>query len=86
MQIVYPALNFIRRAKDPSSRPEFRGVLLSLLENKGLVLKIPLEDMSSHPLAGVLGAPLVAGHKMYTTAQNRYAQSANSTIYETPYK
>ena len=47
-------------------------MLLSLLENKSVVLKIPNEDAASHPQAAMLGAPLEAGEGMYTDKQNMY--------------
>ena len=60
------------RAPEASNRPDFRNIILLLLENKSFVLCIPSADKSSHPLASVLGAPLEGGHKMYTAAQNTY--------------
>lgn len=60
------------RSDTPSDRPGFREMLLFLLENKSVVLHIPPQDMTSHPLAGVLGAPLEAGEKMYTELQNAH--------------
>ena len=56
----------------PSERPGFRDMLLSLLENKSVVLRVPPEEATSHPQAAVLGAPLEAGEGMYTTLQNIY--------------
>ena len=53
-------------------RPSFREMLLCLLENKTVVLTIPSRAKSSHPQAGVLGAPIEAGQSMYTELQNMY--------------
>ena len=47
-------------------------MLLSLLENKSVVLKILAGEAGPHPQAGVLGAPLDAGEAMYLTLQNIY--------------
>ena len=47
-------------------------MLLSLLEDKSVVLKVPSEASRSHPLASVLGAPLEAGASMYMDLQNTY--------------
>ena len=56
----------------PEDRPEFREILLGLLENESVVLVIPPEDKATHPQAGVLGAPLEAGQRMYSALQNTY--------------
>ena len=60
------------RAGVAKERPGFRDILLSLLESKSVVLRVPPEDADSHPQAAVLGAPLEAGHGMYTALQNIY--------------
>ena len=53
-------------------RPGFRDMLLSLLENKSVVLRVPPEEAGSHPQAAVLGASLEAGEGMYTALQKIY--------------
>ncbi len=53
-------------------RPGFRDVVVTLVGSEEVVLCIPEEDSSTHPLAGVLGAPLEAGENMYQQLQNRY--------------
>ncbi len=50
--------------------------MLTLTGTKEAVLSIPEEDSSTHPLAGVLGAPLEAGENVYTQLQNRYIDYA----------
>lgn len=37
-------------------------------------MEIPLEDLSTHPQAGALGATLEAGERMYIDLQNFYKQ------------
>ena len=53
-------------------RPSFRDIVLTLVGSEEMVLNIPEEDSSTNPLAGVLGAPLEAGDKMYSQLQRRY--------------
>ena len=65
----------LQRANEPQERPGFRDMLLSLLESKSVVLRVPPEEAGSHPQAAVLGAPLEAGHGMYTALQNIYKTS-----------
>ena len=65
-------MNHVLRSGVAGDRPSFRNMLLCLLENKTVVLTIPSRDKSSHHQAGVLGAPIEAGERMYTELQNIY--------------
>ena len=60
--------------RNPKSedRPKFREVFLSLISNKEIVLDIPHRELTSHPLAGVLGSPLEAGDGMYMDLKLKY--------------
>ena len=60
------------RHPNSSSRPAFRDLLLQLMEPESMVLAIPEDDLDTHQLAGVLGAPLEAGEKMYRDLQCKY--------------
>ena len=53
-------------------RPKFSDLALILVGDRKEVLAIPREELATHPLAGVLGAPLEAGEGMYLDLQNRY--------------
>ena len=53
-------------------RPKFSDLALILVSDRKVVLTIPQEELATHPLAGVLGAPLEAGEGMYLDLQNRY--------------
>ena len=53
-------------------RPKFSDLALILVSDRKVVLAIPQEELTTHPLAGVLGAPLEAGEGMYLDLQNRY--------------
>ncbi len=64
-------------------RPGFRDVVLTLVGNEEVVLSIPEEDSSTHPLAGVLGALLEAGENMYTRLQKRYIDQVHKAGAET---
>ena len=55
-----------------SERSSFQNVLISLLEDEEQALDIPTSDAASHPLASHLGAPPIAGEKMYTDLQMTY--------------
>jgi len=56
----------------PSSRPNFKDILLCLLEDEERVLKIPISDASTNVQAIVLGSALKAGEYMYADLQHRY--------------
>ena len=56
-------------------RPKFSDLALILVSDRKEVLVIPQEDINTHQLAGVLGAPLAAGERMYIDLQNRYVFS-----------
>ena len=47
--------------------------------NQQLVLSIPQGAIETHQLAGVLGAPLEAGEKMYQDLQYTYVNSSVGT-------
>ncbi|KAL5486847.1 hypothetical protein EMCRGX_G019382 [Ephydatia muelleri] len=57
---------------DASSRIQFKAIHLSLSQGEEHVLNIPNEALQTHPKAGVLGALLEAGQKMYTDLQKTY--------------
>ncbi len=65
-------LAFTRRHPETSQRPSFRDIVLTLARDEEVVLSIPEEDSSTHPLGGVLGAQLEAGENMYYQTQIRY--------------
>ena len=56
-------------------RPAFRELVIALTGTKDKVLSIPQEALDTHQVAGVLGAPLEAGQKLYTDLQNRYSDT-----------
>ena len=45
--------------------------------NQQLVLSIPQDTIETHQLAGVLGAPLEAGEKMYQDLQYTFVNQDN---------
>ena len=65
-----------------SPRPSFRDLVLTLVGNQQLVLSIPQDAIETHQLAGVLGAPLEAGDKMYQDIQNTYVNQDGGTVEE----
>ena len=60
-----------------SSRPKYRDVLTSLLQEETKVLNIPMGEASSHPQACLLGASLEAGKEMYLGLQQCYNADAS---------
>ena len=71
--MTFTDVNKIVLSRHPktSQRPSFRDVVLTLTSGEE-VLYIPEEDSSTNTLAGVLGAPLEAGEKMYFELQSKY--------------
>lgn len=65
------------RNPEPSSRPSFRDILVSLTQDHSKVMTIPREDARSHPKATTLGGHLHAGQDMYGDLQNSYASGAD---------
>ena len=59
-------------------RPTFRELLLPLISNQETAMVVPQEDLATHQLAGVLGAPLEAGERMYKDLQLKYHRSRPS--------
>eukprot|EP00731_Ephydatia_muelleri_P015159 Em0008g879a len=57
---------------DTYSRPAFRDIYLSLHQSTEFVLQVPDDARLTHPQAGILGAPLDAGEKMYIDLQKSY--------------
>lgn len=53
-------------------RPKFSSLALILIGDWKEVLAIPQDELVTHQLAGVLGAPLEAGEGLYLDLQNRY--------------
>eukprot|EP00731_Ephydatia_muelleri_P029662 Em0021g185a len=53
-------------------RPSFRDIHLRLCQDENTLLRIPNEALLSSPQAGLLGAPLEAGEKMYLDLQKYY--------------
>jgi hypothetical protein len=47
-------------------------MLLLVQQNDQSLMEIPDKDLSSHPQAGVIGADLAAGEKMFLDLQNLY--------------
>ena len=66
-----------RRNPATSPRPSFRDLVLTLVGNQQLVLSIPQDTIETHQLAGVLGAPLEAGEKMYQDLQYTFVNQDN---------
>ncbi len=64
-------------------RPTFQILALTYSGNERMLLGIPKKDFSTHPMAGVLGAPLEAGENMYTRLQKRYRNYDNKAVTET---
>lgn len=61
------------RHPNTQARPEFKRILLDLVDREDLVLKVPKKDSASHKLAGLVGGPLEAGANMYTDLQWKYS-------------
>ena len=59
-------------------RPTFRELLFPLISNQETAMVVPQEDLATHQLAGVLGAPLEAGVGMYKDLQLKYHTSRPS--------
>ena len=57
----------------PSERPCFHDIMLTLLQDDGILYAISDEDLASHPNAGTLGADLLAGNRMHLDLQTVYA-------------
>ena len=55
-------------------RPSFRDLVLTLVSNQQLVLSIPQDAIETYQLAGMLGAPLEAGEKIYQDLQYTYVK------------
>lgn len=53
-------------------RPAFASLLTRLSQPDWSLNKWSRVDTQSHPQAGVLGAPLIAGHQMYNELQSMY--------------
>ena len=64
-------LTMVHRHPDPHLRPSFDDVIM-ILGDDSTILNIPEDALTSHPQAGVLGAPLEAGHNMYYSMQKTY--------------
>ena len=56
---------FSHRNPVAGSRPDFREILLPLIDQPDAVLYIPPEALDTDHLDGVLGSPLEAGENMY---------------------
>ena len=65
----------ISRHLHASRRPRFRELTVVLTGNELDVLSIPEEDLHTHKLAGVLGAPLDFAKDMYLDLQNKYSDN-----------
>ncbi len=60
------------RSPKTGDRPDFRNILVSLLEKKHIVLHVPVSEESLHPKAYSLGGPLMAGFELYPSLQKTY--------------
>ena len=69
--IVLQQLQIIRHP-EKDERPSFQDLMLTMLMQDKLILHLPAEDLSSHPLAGTIGATLEVGQKMYEKLQLTY--------------
>ena len=63
----------IYRHPDKDERPCFQDIMLMMLKQDKEILSIPEEDVTTHPLAGAIGATLEAGEKMYHKLQMTYS-------------
>ena len=79
------------RNPSPSARPTFKDILCVLISDEETLLTMPYEDAATHSEACCLGAPLIAGYKMYPDLQTRYLSMAmpekpseEEDIYEQP--
>ncbi len=75
-ETVEPTVNdyitsLLQRHPDPSHRPDFRSLLLTLLEHRDSPLTLTLPE-GVHPKAGTLGAPLEVGEELYSDLQKTY--------------
>ena len=70
----------LHRNPVPNLRPNFHGILNSLLEDEQKTLEVPHEDASAHKQATMLGGPLTAGENMYTTLQKSYTNNRFSVV------
>ena len=59
---------------NPFSRPCFDDIITTLLKGEKQVLKIPINDASTHKSAIVLGASLTSGAYMYSDVQEKYVR------------
>ena len=59
------------RKEKPVDRPIFRDIVNILVQDR--VLSIPLRELSTHPQAGILGAPLEAGANLYKAIYNSHS-------------
>lgn len=73
--MLFSNFHFYYRNPTARERPKFRELLLPLISDQETVLAIPQEDLDTHLLAGVLGAPLEAGDKMYMDLRFKYHNS-----------
>ena len=74
LDIFHCALSQHHRNPGTSPRPSFRDLVLTLVGKQQLVLSITQDAIETHQLAGVLGAPLEAGEKMYQDLQYTYVK------------
>ena len=67
---------FILHGRHPetASRPSFPQVVETLSEPDFELLSWKEEDLTVHPHAAVLGAPLEAGNELYPELQKAYTQ------------
>ena len=62
----------LHRHPNPHKRPEFRDILLHLVQEETTLLHIPVRDASTSQQASQLGSPLTAGEYMYSDLQRAY--------------
>ena len=65
------------RHPDTASRPTFSELCQSLSQSESELLGWSEEDMSIHPQAAVLGAPLEAGKDLYRELQEMHISRDN---------
>ena len=68
--------------RNPNSkeRSTFNDIMLVLLQSDKTLLAIPKDALSTHPQAGVLGATLIAGEKMYMDIQSKYIDTMDTAL------
>ena len=65
----------VSRAPLPQDRPDFRRLLIQLVDNKSHILSHDKSHKLPHPQARRLGAPLDSAEDLYPELQRQYLNS-----------